>query len=160
MTISKISQRFIGVYLIKGSKIHHEMSNSATKECFAEEIIVVSPERAGAVGGWMIEEGGVLAGSTSSPRVATQQSFEGFGFIPKAYAAAGIAVLSLFIFTSVLMVDSIHTIEEGSIGLYFVQGALDDRISHPGIHWAIPFITTVEEVTIRPKTDTLPSVRY
>ena len=57
------------------------------------------------------------------------------------------------------MADSLHTIEEGSVGLYFVQGALSDRVSPPGIHWAIPLVTQIESVTIRPKTDTLPSIR-
>ena len=33
MNISDISQRYIGIYLIKGRKnMHHEMSNSTTKE--------------------------------------------------------------------------------------------------------------------------------
>ena len=33
MNISEISQRYIGIYLIKGRKnMHHEMSNSTTKE--------------------------------------------------------------------------------------------------------------------------------
>ena len=33
MNISEISQRYIGIYLIKDrKKMHHEMSNSTTKE--------------------------------------------------------------------------------------------------------------------------------
>lgn len=39
MNISDISQRYIGIYLIKGRKnMHHEMSNSTTKESVGEEI--------------------------------------------------------------------------------------------------------------------------
>ena len=28
-------------------------------------------------------------------------------------------------------------------------------MTHPGVHWKAPFVTTVEEVQVRPKTDTL-----
>ena len=38
MNISEISQRYIGVYLIKGRKMHHDMSNSKSKESVGEEI--------------------------------------------------------------------------------------------------------------------------
>ena len=39
MNISEISQRYIGIYLVKGRKnMHQEMSNSTTKESFGEEI--------------------------------------------------------------------------------------------------------------------------
>jgi len=39
MNISDLSQRYIGIYLIKGRKnMHHEMSNSTTKESFGEEV--------------------------------------------------------------------------------------------------------------------------
>ena len=43
---------------------------------------------------------------------------------------AGVVVVMIFV--AVLMADSIHTIEEGTVGIYFVQGALDERISQPG----------------------------
>jgi len=49
-------------------------------------------------------------------------------------------------------------VDEGTVGIYFVQGALDERISYPGVRWSIPFVTTVEEVTVRPKTDVLPPI--
>jgi regulator of protease activity HflC (stomatin/prohibitin superfamily) len=57
-----------------------------------------------------------------------------------------------------MVIDSAHIIDEGTIGIYFVQGALIDETSLPGVHWAAPFITEVEEVTIRPRTDTLQPV--
>ena len=126
---------------------------------------VGSSKRSEANGGRMIEEGRVATELTPSPRVARRHARDGSWVAPcgelhKKLACGGLGVLTVFIFTSVLIVDSLHTIEEGSVGLYFVQGALQDRISSPGIHWAIPFVTTVESVTIRPKTDTLPSIRY
>jgi regulator of protease activity HflC (stomatin/prohibitin superfamily) len=55
-------------------------------------------------------------------------------------------------------VDSVHTIEEGNVGIYFVQGALNDHYSHPGVHWSIPFVTDIEEITIRPQTETLEDI--
>ena len=61
----------------------------------------------------------------------------------------------ILVFTAVLIVDSIHTIEEGNVGIYFVQGALDDKYTSPGVHWSVPFVTTIEEITIRPQTETL-----
>ena len=113
----------------------------------------------------MIEEGRVPTGPTPSPRVGRRHTFDGplgglcGGFHGKL-ACGGAVVLFGLIFTSVMMADSLHTIDEGSVGLYFVQGALSNRVSPPGIHWAIPFVTQIESVTIRPKTDTLPSIRY
>ena len=70
------------------------------------------------------------------------------------------AILGVLILIISLIASSSHTIEEGNVGVYFVQGALSDRVSPPGIHWAIPLVTQIESVTIRPKTDTLPSIRY
>ena len=35
------------------------------------------------------------------------------------------------------------------------QGALKNKINQPGVHWKIPFVTTIEEIAIRPITDTL-----
>lgn len=57
-----------------------------------------------------------------------------------------------------IIVDSVHTIEEGNVGIYFVQGALDDSYTHPGIHWSIPFVTVIEEITIRPQTETVEAI--
>ena len=64
-------------------------------------------------------------------------------------------VLFVVALTAVLMVDSIHTIDEGNVGIYFVQGALGSDYTTPGVHWSIPFVTTIEEITIRPQTETL-----
>jgi hypothetical protein len=54
--------------------------------------------------------------------------------------------------------SSVHKIHEGNVGIYFKQGALMDEMSFPGVHWMAPFITEVVEVSIRPKTDTLPPI--
>ncbi len=76
----------------------------------------------------------------------------------KKCIAFGGTTLFILIFGIILMVDSIHTIEEGNVGIYFVQGALDEEYTHPGVHWSVPFVTTIEEITIRPQTETLDSI--
>merc|ERR1711971_866097 len=69
-----------------------------------------------------------------------------------------VVVSFLFVLPSVIvgiLMDSHHIIEEGSVGIYYKFGALQDEVTHPGVHWKAPFVTTVEEVQVRPKTDTL-----
>ena len=47
----------------------------------------------------------------------------------------------------------------GNIGIYYRQGALQDYHTVPGLHTMAPWITTVEQVTIRSQTETMPSVK-
>ena len=61
----------------------------------------------------------------------------------------------LFSVIVAILMDSHHIIEEGSVGIYYKFGALQDEVTHPGVHWKAPFVTTVEQVQVRPKTDTL-----
>lgn len=70
-------------------------------------------------------------------------------------AIGGGIFLFVIVLTAVIIVDSVHTIEEGNVGIYFVQGALDDTYTMPGVHWSVPFVTVIEEITIRPQTETL-----
>merc|ERR1711935_503751 len=56
------------------------------------------------------------------------------------------------------MVGSIHTIQEGSVGIYYVQGALEDRYALPGVRFQKPFITEMREITIRPTTRTMQDI--
>lgn len=81
--------------------------------------------------------------------------FEGTSGSKVKLGCCGFISLFIVVFVAVIINDSVHTIEEGTVGIYFVQGRLDDKVSHPGIHWAIPFVTEVKTVTIRPQTDTL-----
>merc|ERR1712141_182421 len=76
----------------------------------------------------------------------------------KGMVAGGI-ILFIIIFSTGIAIDSLHTINEGNVGIYFVHGALDDRYTYPGTHWAIPFVTDVKEVTIRPVTSTMSLIR-
>lgn len=59
------------------------------------------------------------------------------------------------IFAIVCLADSYHIIKEGSVGIYYVQGRLQETLAKPGVNWAPPFITEVEEITTRPRTDKL-----
>lgn len=63
---------------------------------------------------------------------------------------------SLFV---TLLVSSIHNIREGNVGIYYVQGALDDKYALPGIRFKKPFITEMREITIRPQTETMKDVK-
>ena len=44
---------------------------------------------------------------------------------------------------------------EGTVGIYFKGGALQDKVTYPGIHFTTPFITEISRIKIRPRTDTL-----
>ena len=53
------------------------------------------------------------------------------------------------------IVESYHQISEGNVGIYFRHGAIQDRVSDPGVHLKTPFIDDYMEVKIRPETQTL-----
>ena len=55
----------------------------------------------------------------------------------------------------ILLACSVHKIREGTVGIYFRSGALQDKVTYPGIHLAMPFITDIERIQIRPRTDTM-----
>jgi len=60
-------------------------------------------------------------------------------------------VVALFVGIACL-INAVHRVPEGSVALYFTNGALMDEISGPGIHLSTPFVTTVLEIAIRPET--------
>merc|ERR1711936_1250974 len=60
-----------------------------------------------------------------------------------------------FIVSVILLACSVHKIREGTVGIYFRSGALQDKVTYPGIHLAMPFITDIERIQIRPRTDTM-----
>jgi len=59
---------------------------------------------------------------------------------------------------SILIGCSMHKVTEGTVGIYFRSGALQEKVTYPGIHFAMPFITDIERIKIRPRTDTLPPI--
>jgi len=71
----------------------------------------------------------------------------------------GLSVGVTLVLTAICLGASYHTIQQGNVGIYFVKGRLDDTYSTPGVHWAIPFVTEIEEITVRPQTDTLPTIK-
>ena len=75
----------------------------------------------------------------------------------KCTASSG-AVVFLFIAILSMLADSGHKIMEGTVGIYFRGGALQPYVNNPGIHFTMPFITNIERVKVRPRTDTLPAI--
>lgn len=51
------------------------------------------------------------------------------------------------------MAFSLHHIEEGHVGVYYRGGALLSRVSQPGYHMMLPFITTYKSVQVTLQTD-------
>ena len=39
-----------------------------------------------------------------------------------------------------------------------ILGALSNTSTQPGVHWSVPFVTVIEEITIRPQTETLEAI--
>ena len=50
-------------------------------------------------------------------------------------------------------------IREGFVGIYFLNGALMETYTLPGIHFSIPFVTRVEKVEVRLTTETISPVQ-
>ena len=67
-------------------------------------------------------------------------------------------VFFLIIVISVLLGCSMHKIMEGTVGIYFRSGALQEKVTYPGIHMSMPFITDIERIQVRPRTDTMPPI--
>ena len=76
---------------------------------------------------------------------------------PGALAGLAAAVAGIALVVAVFR-ESHHTIYEGSVGIYFRFGALGKDVSYPGVHWQVPFVSRVEEVMVRPKTDNIESM--
>ena len=77
------------------------------------------------------------------------------------YALISVSAVSSVALIAVVVAciaDSVHVINEGTVGVYYKHGALEDKTSPPGMAWKQPFISMVEEFTIRPRTDTIEEV--
>ncbi|EYB82446.1 hypothetical protein Y032_0360g3455 [Ancylostoma ceylanicum] len=62
-------------------------------------------------------------------------------------------LLAVFAITSIFMITSLHHIEEGHVGVYFRGGALLTKVSAPGYHLMIPFVTSYKSVQVTLQTD-------
>merc|ERR1712110_601768 len=87
----------------------------------------------------------------------TKMDGEGYPLKCKLAVGGGIFAFIAILFVA-CMIGSIHTIQEGSVGIYYVQGALEDRYALPGVRFQKPFITEMREITIRPTTETMEDI--
>jgi len=68
---------------------------------------------------------------------------------------AVVGVVALFV---ALLVSSIHYIDEGKVGVYYKNGALQEGTNGPGVHTMAPFVSKVVQLVTRTETDTLPDI--
>ena len=68
------------------------------------------------------------------------------------------SLIVIIAITIACIADSYHKINEGYVGIYFKHGALQDRVTDPGVHFMMPFIEDYKEVRIRPETFAMDSV--
>merc|ERR1711988_525090 len=59
---------------------------------------------------------------------------------------SSLLVVSLAIVIACL-VGSYHKIEEGNVGIYFRHGALQGKVTEPGVQWMMPFIEEFKAIT-------------
>ena len=52
-----------------------------------------------------------------------------------------------------MLVHSLHHIDEGHVGVYFKNGALQDTVGNPGLNTMTPWVSTYEQITIRPRSE-------
>jgi len=69
----------------------------------------------------------------------------------------GVIALAVAI-TIACIADAYHKINEGNVGIYYKYGALQDRVSEPGVHFLQPFVDSYKEVMIRPETLYMPPI--
>ncbi|VDL73194.1 unnamed protein product [Nippostrongylus brasiliensis] len=62
-------------------------------------------------------------------------------------------LLGVFAGLSIITMLSLHHIEEGHVGVYFRGGALLTKVSAPGYHLMVPFVTTYKSVQVTLQTD-------
>lgn len=54
-------------------------------------------------------------------------------------------ILSLVLIVAILF-GGFHIVDEGTIGIYYTNGVLQQSISEPGFHFMIPLLTRVENI--------------
>merc|ERR1711953_624772 len=78
------------------------------------------------------------------------------GWTCKIVSALFVVLLGIVI---ACLADSYHKIHEGNVGIYFRHGALQERVTEPGVHFMMPFIEDFREVRVRPETFTMEPVK-
>jgi len=72
---------------------------------------------------------------------------------------AMLVLLPIILFSlGILAPFSIHKITEGHVGVYWFGGALQDKITEPGIHFSIPFLERFESVQVTLQTDKVTNI--
>mmetsp|Transcript_16341 Transcript_16341/g.24372 ORF Transcript_16341/g.24372 Transcript_16341/m.24372 type:complete len:354 (+) Transcript_16341:98-1159(+) len=62
-------------------------------------------------------------------------------------------ILPLLVFTVITVALSVHQVPEGHLGFYWRGGALMQSTTEPGVHFKMPYLTSVEFVEMRLQTD-------
>jgi regulator of protease activity HflC (stomatin/prohibitin superfamily) len=70
---------------------------------------------------------------------------------------AALTLLPL-VFAFFFLYMGLHQVPEGHVGLYYVGGALQEKMSEPGYHWMVPFITKMASVQTTLQTDTVTDI--
>jgi len=109
-----------------------------------------------------------ICSNTSAKSTSPLYSHRGIdmpdGLLPKTKGNKRCFTVTASIFlvlalTVACIVDSYHKINEGYVGIYFRHGAIQDRVSEPGVHLMRPFIDDYKEVKIRPETHLMDPVK-
>jgi len=70
----------------------------------------------------------------------------------------GVVTIPILVLAVAMMASSFHVVEEGHVGIYFKQGALQEIHGMPGFNVKAPFVTTVYQIVVRPETDTMDTI--
>ena len=70
-----------------------------------------------------------------------------------------IVTVAVGIIAVAAIIDGYHEINEGHVGVYFKFGALQDKITEPGVHYRQPFVSTTLSVLIRPEEEKMASLQ-
>ena len=68
---------------------------------------------------------------------------------------ASVVTVSALTLIIALLAHSLHHIDEGHVGVYFKYGALQNSVGHPGLNTMTPWVSTYEQITVRPDSQIL-----
>lgn len=69
-----------------------------------------------------------------------------------------VCLSSLAVLVGIFLLQGLHHVDEGSIGVYFRGGALIDRVTEPGFHFHIPVYEKYEQVLVVVQTDSVENI--
>lgn len=75
----------------------------------------------------------------------------------KGLVTLGVLVVAV-LFAASTRYGCIHTIQEGYVGVYYRLGRLSTNVLDPGLHFTLPFITTMHEVQVTIQPDYVTNV--